>query len=451
MLQDRYGQDVTTDQRSTVDAIDVFMDGFLGNEASAGCIVQAARDDPDCALARAYAAALMMLMESPAGHSKAREIIGPAVERARDASSREIGVVEAIAAWTRGDVLDSIRLGEALVRTCPTEIVTAKLVQTHCFNLGDAPGMLRTAHHVAAAHDDNPHLHGMLAFGYEQCHLLVEAEAAARRAIEMKRKEPWAQHALAHVLLTDGRTDEGIAFLEDIRDTWVGLSSFMYTHNWWHLCLFLLDRGAYDRVLSIYDEHVWGVDKTYSQDQVGAVSLLLRLELHGIDVGSRWQDVATYLQPRTQDHVQPFLDLHYVYGLARAGVGEADQLLASMEQHANAAAPPLADRWLNVAVPAARGLIAHARGEYDATIQHLEPTISAMSRIGGSHAQRELFDLVLLDAEMRCGRLVSAQQKLELARRRDESAPFVWRQLAHVYEGLGLAAEASNARARSGA
>jgi predicted Zn-dependent protease len=286
----------------------------------------------------------------------------------------------------------------------------------------------------------------MLAFGYEQCHLLDQAERAARRALELKRKEPWAQHALAHVMLTQGRTDEGTEFLAEISDTWDGLSSFMYTHIWWHQCLFLLDRAAYEEVLEIYDQHLWGIDKTYSQDQVGAVSTLLRLELHGVDVGDRWQDVADYLTGRLDDHVQPFLDLHYVYGLARAGRAEADQLLNSMDDFAKSAHEDVRKRWTDVALPAARGLVAHAQGRHEDASQMLGPTIAAMAQIGGSHAQRELFELVLLDAQIRCGDLVPAQQKLELMRGRDERAPHVWRQLERVYQGLELPQQAAQAR-----
>jgi len=70
-----------------------------------------------------------------------------------------------------------------------------------------------------------------------------EAEAASRTAMSMRHKEPWAQHALAHVLLTRGRVDEGAHFLEAASATWVGLNSFMLTHIWWHLALFYLSQG----------------------------------------------------------------------------------------------------------------------------------------------------------------------------------------------------------------
>jgi hypothetical protein len=220
----------------------------------------------------------------------------------------------------------------------------------------------------------------------------------------------------------------------------------MYTHIWWHQCLFLLDRAAYEEVLEIYDQHLWGIDKTYSQDQVGAVSMLLRLELHGVDVGDRWQDVADYLTGRLDDHVQPFLDLHYVYGLARAGRAEADQLLNSMDDFAESAHEDVRKRWTDVALPAARGLVAHAQGRHEDASRMLGPTIAAMAQIGGSHAQRELFELVLLDAQIRCGDLLPAQQKLELMRGRDDRAPHVWRQLERVYQGLELPQQAAQAR-----
>src|SRR6202046_4757094 len=117
----------------------------------------------------------------------------------------------------------------------------------------------------------------------------------------MRRKEPWAQHALAHVLLTRGQIDEGARFLEDAADTWTALHSFIVTHLWWHLDLFYLIRGRQHHGRGLYDRHCWGIAKDYSQDQIGAVSLLARMEIAGIDVGSRWQGLGRHLAARAQD------------------------------------------------------------------------------------------------------------------------------------------------------
>jgi hypothetical protein len=62
-------------------------------------------------------------------------------------------------------------------------------------------------------------------------------------------------------------------------------------------------------VVKAYDTHVWGLAKDYSQDQVGAASLLARMEFAGIDVGDRWADVADHVAKRGVDTVSPFLTL----------------------------------------------------------------------------------------------------------------------------------------------
>jgi hypothetical protein len=184
-------------------------------------------------------------------------------------------------AWFGDDIPEALSIADSILKAWPRDLLILKMRQYHDFNRGDFPAMLKAAVSVAPAADDAPQLHGMLAFAYEQCHLLDEAEAAARRALALKRKEPWAQHALAHVMLTQGRIDEGVAFLEGVRDTWTGLNSFMDTHLWWHLALFYLSQGRFRDALAAYDNHCWTQEKDYSQDQIGAVSLLARLEIGG--------------------------------------------------------------------------------------------------------------------------------------------------------------------------
>lgn len=285
----------------------------------------------------------------------------------------------------------AIRLHEEQAREFPRDLASVKLGQYHLFNAGDSPGMLQLALAAKDAASDVPYLHGMLAFGYEQCHQLAEAEAAARQAIAMRRKEPWAHHALAHVMLTQGRHSEGRAFMQSVSDTWTGLNSFMVTHNWWHQALFAIELGDVDDVLRLYDERVWGVAKDYTQDQVNAISLLARLEIAGVDVGDRWGDVAKYIVKRTSDQVLPFLDVQYLYGLARAGRDEADVLMKNIEAQSGGV-------WKRVAAPTARGMLAHVRGDYGVAAKELGKALPYMPEIGGSHAQRDLFTRVYRDA-----------------------------------------------------
>ena len=263
-------------------------------------------------------------------------------------------------------------------------------------------------------------------------HRIPEAEAAARHALVIKSKEPWAQHALAHVMLSTGRTREGVEFLHEASQTWVDLNSFMYTHNWWHKALFHISLGDDQAVFDAYDKHVWGIAPDYSQDQVGAVSLLARMEVAGMDVGNRWEDVAEHMKGRATDTLMPFLTLQYLYGLARAERSEADTLMAAIEDRAARSAAFDRVVWHDVALPAARGMISHARGDFAAAAKWLSVANPRLQEIGGSHAQRDLFGQLLLDAHMKIGNWKVAQHMLEMRRTWDPDGVPLARMLAEA-------------------
>jgi hypothetical protein len=449
MRSDSLGNPVSAADAAALAAVDDFVEGFLAYEERAANVLGAAETFPDNALINAYAGLVWMFLEAPEASARAAKYLQRAEAAAAGATRREQLIVQALAAWTRDDVPLAIQLCDDIAAAFPRDLAMVKLNQYLNFNLGRFPEMLRAGEAVFEANRDVAYMHGMMAFAYEQCHLLEEAEAAAREAIRRKRKEPWAQHALAHVLITTGRIDEGAAFLEGVKDSWMGLNSFMYTHLWWHLALFYLSQGRSQAVLEIYDAHVWGIAKTYSQDQIGAVSLLARLELAGIDVGERWRDLGEHLAARGPDTAQPFLTIQYLYGLARARRPEADALMAAVRERARTA-PDFADRaWREVAMPVGEGLLAYARGDYAAAEARLTPALAQLSIIGGSHAQRDLFEQVRLDAILRNGGWSMAQQLLELRRASDRDGVPVNRALARVYTELDLPKEAAKAEARA--
>ncbi len=442
MSTDALGNPVTLESDASLAALNDFVEGFIASEARAADILRA-QDDPS-AIVQAYCAALHMFAETADAAANARPFIERAQAAVSHATPREQRFVAAVAAWVAGDVRQAIALHEEQARQCPRDLVSLKLGHYHLFNRGDAPGMLRIALAALPAAGDIPYLHGMLAFAWEQCHFLEQAEASARRAIGMRRKEPWAHHALAHVMLTQGRLQEGHAFLQDASPTWTGLNSFMVTHNWWHQALFALDLDRIDEVLAIHDHHVWGEVKAYSQDQINAVSLLARIELAGHDVGERWQDVGNYLAQRQHDHVLPFLDMQYLYGLARAGrEQEARAWLASIEQHAMHLPSDVAPAWQRVCVPASQGLLAHALADWDGALEGLGQALPRLVEIGGSHAQRDLFAQIHLDALMRSGHESGAQNLLQQQVRQQPESLRLKRQARQLYAALGLSAATS--------
>ncbi|WP_157217397.1 tetratricopeptide repeat protein [Flavisphingomonas formosensis] len=448
MPADLWGNAVSEGSRAALAAIDAFAGGLVAYEARAATILAAAEADATHPLVATWAGVLTLLGEHEAAVQAARPWLAAAEAGLDRANPRERRHFVALRAWIDGAIDEAILELETLVAEYPRDLTALKLLHYHLFNRGDFPGLLRTAELAVAAAPELAYVHGMAAFGYEQLHLLDEAEAAARRALSIEPREPWAQHALAHVMLTEGRIDEGIGFLETARPGWTRLNSFMLTHLWWHLALFYLSAGREADALAAYDDQVWAVAKDYSQDQIGAVSLLARLEMGGVAVGARWQDLGTHLAARKTDVVQPFLSVQYLYGLARAGREEADALLDAIA--AAAADKERQDRlvWQQVALPLAQGLVAHARGGFAAAAEQLADVLPRLIRLGGSHAQRDLFEIVLLDARIRSGDFVEAQQMLALRRAHDPDGVPLNRSLAAVYRALGLPALADAADAR---
>ena len=437
-LADSLGNPLTLHHEGSVDAVNDFVEGFIACEARAVNVLQAAGDTS--AMVQACCAALHMFAESAEAPRNARPFITQALASAPQASEREQRFVAAVAAWVDGNVPRAIALHEEQASLHPRDLASLKLGQYHLFNRGDSPGMLRLGLQALPAAAEVPYLHGMLAFGWEQCHRLQEAEAAARHAIALCRKEPWAQHALAHVMLTQGRIREGAAFMASVSDTWTGLNSFMVTHNWWHHALFLLEQDQHDAALHLYDTQVWGVVKDYSQDQINAISLLVRLELAGVDVGDRWADVARHLAAREQDQVLPFLDLQYLLGLGRAGEhAAAARLLAHIEAHA-ASRTEAQERavWQGVCVPAARGIQAFAQERWGDAVAGLGQALPQLAEIGGSHAQRDLFSQLYLHALQCNGQWASAQNLLQPQCNAQAQSLRLARQMHRVNTALGL-------------
>ncbi|BBP83446.1 MULTISPECIES: tetratricopeptide repeat protein [unclassified Pseudomonas] len=449
MPQDYLGNPLSTTEAATRAAIDDFIGGLLTYEPRAEGILAAADAAPNDLPANVYAGFLAMFIESSEAAPLARHYWQHAYDLLNSGTPwRERTLLDLLRAWVDDAIPEALALADQLLDAHPRDLFALKLSQYLRFNQGDSPGMLRVALKVLPYASEVPQVHGMLAFAYEQCHLLAEAEAAARQALALQPDEPWAQHALAHVLLTEGRISEGTAFLEAVKDGWTGLNSFMYTHNWWHLALFHLAQGREQKVLGIYDEHVWGVLPEYSQDQIGAVSLLARLELAGVDVGDRWQALAEYLGARSDDTVQPFLSLQYLYGLGRAGRPEARQLLNALQLRSEQAPEHSRAVWREVTWPAAEGLYAHATGDHDKATKRLDQVLPRLVEAGGSHAQRDLFTLIAQDAHVRAGHWITAQQLLEQRRRHYGDDVPTNRTLARVYGELGLPEQARQAHER---
>jgi hypothetical protein len=107
-----------------------------------------------------------------------------------------------------------------------------------------------------------------------------------------------------------------------------------------------------------------------------------------------------------------FADTHYMMALAAEGpAGAAEALLESLEGFAGEAGTE-AEVAHAIGLPLCRAVLAHRRGRYGEAVDALLPHRPALKRIGGSRAQRDLFEQLLIDAAVKSGRKALARALL---------------------------------------
>jgi hypothetical protein len=179
---------------------------------------------------------------------------------------------------------------------------------------------------------------------------------------------------------------------------------------------------------------------------VDASAMLWRLTLRGVDVGARWQALADTWQPMAQDGFYAFNDVHAIMALVGANRWpEVDAALAGLERVASGTGTN-AMMSREVGLPLARALAAFGRGQYATVVDELLPVRGHANRFGGSHAQRDIVHLTLLEAALRGRRTALAQALAAERTAAKRSSPFNWQLTARAHEAAGLESAAARAR-----
>ncbi len=132
----------------------------------------------------------------------------------------------------------------------------------------------------------------------------------------------------------------------------------------------------------------------------------------GVDVGDRWETLGQQAEETLGDQMLAFTDTHVTMALARTGRGEAlarhRQTLAERADGKGWAAELSADATL----PIADAIAAYFAGDYDRAVDGFLACREEWPRVGGSHAQRDLYSQALLDAAVKAGRTQLAESLL---------------------------------------
>jgi len=141
-------------------------------------------------------------------------------------------------------------------------------------------------------------------------------------------------------------------------------------------------------------------------DLVDASALLWRLSLRGIDPGKRWAALVARYEDLWVPGYYAFNDLHAV--MAFLGAGRQDLVEATLAAQMDAEADNIAFS-NDVGLPLIQGFIAFHKGDHAKAVSLMRPVRNIAARFGGSHAQRDIIDLTLLEAALRGGDAALAQ------------------------------------------
>jgi hypothetical protein len=393
---------ITNGNDAAHEAYAAYCSEFLGYGPNLRALFAAADEMPECPLLNAHSAMLHLAYEGLEGWSNAAPFLTRMNQHLEGATEHEQLTAVAVNAWAARNFADCLDVLEQITQKWPQDLAAAKWGQYHAFNLGDHPAMLRIGNRVVKANRNAPYVHGLLAFALEQSHQIKAAECEARKATEIAIDDAWAHHALAHVMESEGRAADGAQWMDHCSHIWSSKGTFIREHNWWHTALFQLSLRNYKKVYEIFDTYLWGELPDFPQEQIGASSMLWRLELHGLSAGDRWQPVIEQARARTGENLFPFHDLHYLFALTQSGKAEdADKQLDTMRKRAECCCPRSADAWQRAGVPAAEGIVAFSRGDIETAATSLEKALPHLEKIGGSHAQRAVFHDTYIAAKQR--------------------------------------------------
>ncbi|UYV38076.1 tetratricopeptide repeat protein [Rhodobacteraceae bacterium D3-12] len=417
---------------------------YMGFRRDTGSILKnMLAEDPDMPMARCAQGYFAKLFGSSNQSRKAQEISGELnvlLERV-NATDREQNHAAALTAWCAGELDQASQLWEEILLDDPNDGMALRLAHFTHFYSGDPRRMRDSMARIlplwSENHRDYGFLLGMYAFGLEECGEYGKAESFGRQAVERNPADAWSVHSVAHVLEMSERHEEGIGWVKGLEEHWSTVNNFRF-HLYWHRSLYHLERGEFDTVLALYDEQIVSdIDSDFYLDICNASSLLWRLEMFGVDVGSRWSDLVAVARTHVKDTDLIFVSLHYLMALVAGGDREAaEEMIDNIEKWSQ-----LGDTQAKVCAESglalAKGLRLARDGKYAAAADHIEPVKYALDRIGGSRAQRDLFHMILLDVTQSSQDMLRARALFSERLGHKVHSDWTWHHYARIQEQLG--------------
>ena len=433
------GYQITAQSEATVIAWEKAMADYLGFCGSPVSEVQDV-DDATFVLGPVFCAAMKMLSGlDPHGESVGKNLLAMR-QAAAGASANEQCHVAAVELMVKGEFSEAARTWDALLTKEPNDLLAHKCAHESWFLIGDAQAMLAsttaaiqrlslndTAFSVASAQH---------AFALEEVGDYQAAEAWGRLALDITPSDCWALHCLTHVYESQNRHTDAMALLNAKKPFWLE-QNLLNAHIWWHLALRFIELKDYDSAVEVFDKELSEVPAGNRFRLTDGTSLLWRLELDGVDVGHRWQQLADKWAQNAQLHTNPFLDMHAVLAFVSCRDLTATHIyFESLEASFAESSSELANTFNQLVKPLVSAFSFY-KSQPSTFIQELEPLLPSIHRLGGSIVQRELVERSYTSALLATGQAARTEQFIAPKLRVHPNTPWLLRAAARAKEASG--------------
>jgi hypothetical protein len=421
-------------------------------------VAAAVAADPGCVMGRVFGAYVRLMSTEAGAVPGARAALGSLAGEDCDESGllpRERAHLAVARRWIGGDMSGAgALLGDISVQY-PTDLLALLTGHQIDFFRGDAVNLRdRVGRALGAWSGTDPRtgfVHGMYAFGLEECNQYGQSAEAGQRAVETNPDDVWGLHAVVHTFEMQGQIPDGVRFMRERQQNWTR-GNFLNVHNAWHYALYLLQAGDVAGALDVYDSflHHTG-SKDVAFELLDATALLWRLQLEGVAAGDRWRPLTEAWTRLLEPGFYPFNDMHAIMAfVGNDELNRASEVVTALERVVRDG-DPAATGWAMtsaVGLAVCRSLVHFGAGRYEQVLAELLPVRTRVHEFGGSHAQRDAVERTLLEAAIRAGRtdLANALVSERLAVR--ECSTYAWSKRAFLLAAAGDPAGAASAAAR---
>ena len=415
-LSDRFGLTVTTASPQAlmdyVAAVDLILSANTGAEP---LLDRALAADPQFALAQIAQARLLQMQTRGA---EARAAAAAARALADRVTPRERGHIETVALAIDGDGPAAMRHLEAHIAEHPRDALPLSLA-LGVFGLLGFSG--RPDHHEAQLdllQRLAPHWGEEWWFltylGWARIELgdLAQGIDEVERALAGNPANAYAAHARAHGYFEAGDAERGAEFVSGWLPRY-DRASQLHCHLSWHQALFELARGRPQAARALYDGAICP-DASQAPPfftLFDAAAFLWRWQIYGERpaLAAEWPQLHAFAERHFPQAGIHFADLHAALAAAASRDDAATRRrIAELRERDRAGRLPQGP----VVADLCTGAAAFARGDYAAAADLLGAALPDLPRVGGSHAQREVFEDTYVVACLKSGQYQRAGARL---------------------------------------